>query len=223
MSLQSPRHRFWVRCLTAVVLTSAALVATGCTALGAVAYKLSQEQSIPAKYILNKDVPTVVLVENYRTPDLMANDAELLARCLQDKLDEKKVAKIVKTEKIFDLRNNKPKEFAKMAIPEIAKAVGAEQVIYVDLQGGGIGSLAGGQSMFQGKAYVSIKVIDAKTGASLYPNDSVDGLPLNYETSAAKGREEGSYASVRTELYDGMAKTIGRQFYPWKASEDEDQ
>lgn len=204
------------------MLTLASLIATGCTALGAVAYKLSQEQSIPAKFILNKDVPTVVLVENYRTPDLMANDAELLARCLQTKLEEKKVAKIIKTEKIFDLRNNKPKEFAKMSVPEVAKAVGAEQVIYVDLQGGGIGSMTG-QSMFQGKVYVSIKVIDAKTGASLYPNDSVDGLPLSYETKADKGREEGSYMAVRTELYDGMAKTIGRQFYPFKASEDDDQ
>ena len=197
------------------------MLTSGCNLIGAAAYKLSQEQEIPARFTLNKDVPTVVLVENYRTPDLAANDAELLARCLQSKLEEKKVVTLVKTEKILDLRNRKPTEFAKMTVPQIAQAVGAQQVIYVDLQAGGVVSMTG-NSMFQGKAYVSVKVIDAKTGANLYPLDAVDGIALSYETSPTKGREEGSYGAVRSELYDGMAKKIGRQFYPWKQSEDED-
>lgn len=203
------------------VLTLAALVAGGCNLVGAVLYKVTPELEIPPKFVLKKDAPTVVLVENYRTPDLAANDAELLARSLQAKLDEKKVAPIIKTEKIFDLRNSRPKDFAKMTVPEIAKAVGAEQVIYVDLQSGGISSMTG-QSLFQGKAYVAVKVIDAKTGATLFPTESADGIGLGFETNPRKGRDEGSYPAVRSELYDGMAKTIGRLFYPYKPSEDEE-
>jgi hypothetical protein len=204
-----------------IPIAVAGLATAGCNLIGAAAYKLSQEQSVPAKYTLKKDAPTVVLVENYRSPDLAANDAELLARCVQDKLDEKKVVPIVKAEKVFDLRNSRPKEFPKMTIPQIAQAVGAEQVIYVDLQSSGIGSMTG-RAMFQGKAAVAVKVIDAKTGAVLYPTDNADGLSLSYETSSRKGRDEDSYPQVRTVLFDGMAKTIGRVFYPWKPSEDDE-
>lgn len=206
---------------TAVAIALAGLAAGGCNIIGAVAYKVTPEQEIPPKYVLKKDAKTVVLVENYRTPDLAANDAELLARCLQDKLEEKKVTSIIKSEKIFDLRNNKPKDFPKMSVPQIGQAVGADQVIYVDLQGGGISSMTG-RNMYQGKAAVSVKVIDAKTGAILFPQDNADGLPLSYETNPRKGRDDDSFPQVRSDLFDGMAKTIGRVFYPWKASEDDE-
>jgi hypothetical protein len=192
----------------------------GCTVVGAALYKLTPEQEIKPQFTL-ADVPTVVLVENYRTPDLSANDSELLARELQSKLEENKVKiKLVKTEKILDLRNSRPKDFGSLSVPQIAKAVGAEQVIYVDLQGSGISSLTG-QSMFQGKAAASVKVIDAKTGLTTWPPESAEGLSVSSETNALKGREEGSYASVRTELFNGLATKVARLFHTWKASDDE--
>lgn len=205
------------------VMLAAALLAAGCTPLGAILYKITPEQEIPAKFTL-ANVPTVVLVENYRNPDIAANDAELVARYLQSELTSHKDVKItlVKTEKILDLRNNRPKDFPTMSIPQIAKAVGAEQVVYVDLQGANITSLTG-QSMFQGKASAAIKVIDAKTGMSTFPPDSVDGMQVTYETSQLKGQEEGSYNVVRDDLYSGLATKIGRNFHVWKQSEDDDK
>ena len=194
----------------------------GCNVLGAVAYKLSQDPEIPPKFVLDKTKQTLVLVENFRTPDLSANDSELLARTLTAKLEEKKVAPLVKAEKVLDLRNTRPKEFDKMTIPQIAKAVGAEQVIYVDLQGAQITSLTG-TSMFQARAAAYLKVIDAKTGASLYPTDSVEGVGVTYETDALKGKEEGTYATVRSALFDGMARACGHQFYAWKAEAEKEE
>lgn len=206
--------------LRRAALLSTTLLISGCGAAGALIYKLTPEPEIPGRYTL-RDVPTIVLAENFRNPDLAANDAELLARCVQDELKKHKVIQnVVKSEKISDLRNNKPKDFPKMSVPEIAKAVGAEQVIYIDLVGGGIGSMTG-SSMFQGRASAQVKVIDAKTGAADWPPDSVDGFGVNYETNPLKGREEGSYAAVRSDLYEGLAKNIGRLFHKWKQSEDD--
>jgi hypothetical protein len=171
---------------------------------------------------LDKTKPTLVMVENYRTPDLAANDSELLARVLTEKLEAKKVATLVKTEKVLDLRNNKPKDFGTMTVPQIAQAVGAEIVIYVDLQGAQITSLTG-TSMFQAKSAAYLKVIDAKTGATLYPTDSAQGAAITYETDALKGKEEGTYPQVRSALFDGLARQIGHQFYSWKAEEEKEE
>lgn len=194
----------------------------GCNVLGAVAYKLSQDPTIPAKFVLDKNKPTLVLVENFRTPDLSAKDSELLARTLTEKLEAKKVAPIIKAEKVLDLRNTRPKEFGTMTIPQIAQAVGAEQVVYVDLQGSQITSLTG-TSMFQARAAAYMKVVDAKTGASLYPTDSVEGVGVTYETNALKGNEEGTYPEVRSALFDGLARAIGHHFYEWKAEAEKEE
>ncbi|MGC4031719.1 MAG: hypothetical protein QM754_08295 [Tepidisphaeraceae bacterium] len=202
-------------------LLSTALLVAGCNVAGALLYKFTPEADVPSRFTL-RDVPTIVLAENFRNPDMAANDAELLGRCVQDELIKYKVVQnVVKSEKIADLRNNHPKDFPKMSVPEIAKEIGAEQVIYIDLVSSGIGSMTG-SSMFQGRASALVKVIDAKTGKIAWPPDSTDGFGVNYETNPLKGREEGSYASVRSDLYEGLGKNIGRLFHAWKQSEDDD-
>ena len=196
------------------------LLIGGCNVLGAVIGKAGENPTIPPKFLLKK-VPTVVFCENFRNPDLMADDAELLAREIQDKIDKKKVVTIIKAEKIQDLRNTRPKEFAKMKIPEIATAIGAEQVIYVDLQAGAIGSMTG-QSLFQGRATAAVRVIDAKTGLTLFPPDAADGIYMSFETDPIHGKDEGSYQNVRSELYEGLATNIAHLFVPWKQDASEE-
>ena len=193
---------------------------SGCNAFSAIISKFGENPTIPAKFTLKK-VKTVVFCENFRNPDLLADDAELLARELQGKLDKKKAVPIVKAETIADLRNTRPKDFQAMGIPQIAAAVGAEQVIYLDLQGGAVGSMTG-QDLFQGRATVAVRVIDAKTGATLFPPDSADGVYINSETDPIHGKDEGSYQNVRSELYESLALKVSHLFVPWKVDASEE-
>jgi hypothetical protein len=189
----------------------------GCNVLGALAYKVAGEPDVPAKYTLEKR-PTVIVVENYANYDLGSSDAELLAQRLQTRLQEKDLAPFVGFEKVLDLRATQPSKFRTMTIPQIGRAVGAEQVIYVHFQGGGVASMGGG-SLMQGKASVLVKVVDAKTGASLWPKDMTDGQSVGFETSPTRGGDRAE--DVHTRLYDGLSQNIARLFYKNKPSDEE--
>lgn len=193
----------------------------GCNVIGAAMYKFSPPPEVPAKYTL-KNVPTVVLVENYRNPDLSANESELLGRYVQEKLSDKKLVTIVPSEKILDLKNTRPSEYSRMTIPDIGKAVGAEQVIYIDLQAAGVGSMAG-DFMYKGKGAAAVKVVDCKTGDTLWPTDSADGFGISYETPALKGGEGSTYNGVRDQLFNGFADRIAKLFYTWRQEDTPSQ
>jgi hypothetical protein len=186
------------------------LVAGGCNILGAVAAKTVGNPDIPAKYTLEKK-PTLVWVENFQNPDLAESDAELLARTLEDKLKKKDLVPIVGMEKVIDQKNLRPKEFRSTSIAGLGRMVGAEQVIYVDLQQSGIVPVAIGGS-YQGRAIAQVKVIRSVDGAVLWPTDAQAGFPVNTETSSLTGSESTSANDIRISLYDFLSDDIVRLF-----------
>jgi hypothetical protein len=194
------------------------LFAAACAPLGAIAYKLAPDPTQDARYKL-KDRPTAILVENFENPDLAANDSELLTRNLYDRItkvevDKKKIATFIPFQKTLDLHNRRPKDFPTMTMSQIGKAVGAEQIIYVDLENGGVAPLGTGAAM-QGKAHAMVKVIDVETGDTLWPNDLAEGFPVNAQTNPLAGREASDYNAVREELYDTMGDQIAKLFYKY--------
>ena len=199
------------------------LAAAACTPLGAAIYKLSPDPTIDAKYKL-KNRPTAILVENFRNPDLSAIDAELLTRNLSQKLavleeDKKKIVDVIPFEKVIELRNSRPKDFSTMTIPQIGKAVGAEQIIYVDLQIGGVAPMATGE-VLQGKAAVMVKVVDVSTGDTLWPTEMSDGFPVTAQTNPLQGQDASTYNAVREELYDTLAEQIAKLFHKYTVGID---
>ena len=188
-----------------------ACAAGGCNVVGAFLYKFSPPPQVDALYKL-KNVPTVILVENFRNPDLSANESELLARYVEEKMNDKKLVTVVPEEKVLDLKNNRPKDYAQMTIPEIGRAVGAEQVLYVDLQASAVGTMAA-NVMYQGKGSAYVKIVDCTSGDTLWPTDNADGFGVNYATPEIKGAENGTYNSVRDQLYNGFADAIVKLFY----------
>jgi len=194
------------------------LLTAACAPLGALAYKLQPDPTQDARYKL-KDRPTAILVENFENPDLAANDAELLTRNLYENItkvevEKKKLAPFIPFQKVLDLRNSKPKDFPQMSMSQIGKAVGAEQLIYVDLQNGGVAPLGTGAAM-QGKAHAMVKVIDVETGDTLWPNDLADGYPVSAQTNPLAGQDASNYNAVREDLYDTMADQIAKLFYKY--------
>ncbi|MBC7783136.1 MAG: hypothetical protein H7144_04790 [Burkholderiales bacterium] len=185
--------------------------------LGAVAYKVSADQEVKALYTLPAR-PTVVLVENYRQPDLAATDAELLARCLHARLESLKVVQLVGPEKILELRSKRSKDFRNMTVPDIGRAVGAEQVIYVDLESGGLATM-GDASIIRGRAVVLVKVVDVATGETRWPPDLSDGRAVTFETNPTDLTDRVRPDQLRYALYDGLAIQVVRLFTNWRADD----
>lgn len=199
------------------------LACTSCAPLGAIVYKLAPDPTQDALFKL-KDRPTAILVENFRNPDLAANDSELLTRNLSEKLaevvvDKKKLVDVIPFQKVLDLRNARPKEFPDMTIPQIGKAVGAEQIIYVDLQAGGVAPLGTGETL-KGSAQAMIKVVDVATGDTLWPTEMTEGYPVTAQTNPLQGQDSSTYNAVRQDLYDTLADQIAKLFYKYTLDGD---
>src|SRR4051812_10680622 len=110
----------------------ALLLLTGCNAVGAIAYKIGPPPRTPAKYKPAKEL-AVIIVENYRNPSASDVDSEQLARLIADELRNNKVVPLVAENAIQQLRDADREKFRAMTIPALGRAVGAKQVIYVDL------------------------------------------------------------------------------------------
>ena len=184
----------------------------GCNVIGALTYKAAGEKEIPPEHVLEKR-PTIILVENFVNPDLAADDAQLLARQIERHLREKDAAPIIAVEELLAYKNGHLKTFGKMTVKQIGEAMGAQQVIYVSLEGGGVASMGGGSTL-QGKASALVKVIDVRTGQTLWPAELTDGRQVSYETDPTSGNTRPE--SVRQLLYAGLARNAARLFTGWK-------
>jgi hypothetical protein len=194
-------------------LSIVVLLLGGCQMAGVAIYKLRGPPKIPAKYKPAKE-PTLLLVENYQHQSAVNAEAETLARKLMNDLESNDVAPIVSIDKLQELRDAKPAEFPHMTIVQIAQAVQAKQVIYVQLRSADVTPLAGGVG-YTGDATAIVKVIDGTTGAVLWPIESSDGYGVGARTSIGKATYP-SPADVRNVLYAQLTDQISKLFRDWQ-------
>jgi hypothetical protein len=194
-----------------IVLGLLGATVSGCVAGAALAYKLSGTPTDPAQYVMKKQ-PTVVLVENYHNPTSTALHADRLDRQITVELDRNKVVPVVPAEKLIDLRDSRGDGFTSMNIPAIAKAVGAKQVVYVNLQRFG-SDPPGGGPMLRGIAEAAVRVVDADTGKTLWPPDSSAGKSVRLETPYVQLTDGADEASVQEQMYVALGDKIARLFY----------
>jgi hypothetical protein len=190
-------------------------IPAGCSALGVAAYKLAGPPDNPALYTPNKTRPMLVLVENYRHQSSVAAHADTLARQLAAALEAHKVAPVIDLDKLQSLRDSRPAEYPTMSVTRIAQAVGASQVLYVQLHSSDVAPLLGGEG-YTGQATASVKIIDADTGATLWPADMSDGYGVSASTQLGTASGAGSPMDVRQRLYVKLTDQIARLFYKWK-------
>lgn len=183
--------------------------AAGCQAAGALMYKASGGPKMPADYKLGKE-PALVFVENYANPGLYQVEAEHLERTIAHELKENKAATIVEPQKLEELRNRQPEKFQSMNIPAIASWVGAGQVVYVDLAEFKA-EPAAGSDIERGSVVAYVKVVDARTGRTLWPPDTSRGREIKFETPDIKALE--STDKAESKLYAKLTDKISTLFY----------
>ena len=192
-------------------LLFACLCSTGCNVGGALAYKFFGPTRDPAEYTPPKDQPLVVIVENFRNPADLQQPADELAMMISGKLAGAKVAPIIPTDRLVALRTEQGAAFEKLKIPEIGRALGAKQIVYVNLR----------QCTFQGvigaddvKCNVEavVKVVDVETGVTKYP-DAGDGKVFKNNTDFNRSEGRKTEESIRMAVLDDLSDGITQLFY----------
>jgi hypothetical protein len=186
-------------------------VVSGCAAISAVTYKVTGDPKVPAEY---KPVnqPTLVLVENYQNPDQYRSAATELERDIGLELKNNKVTQVIDEEKLENLRSGDEAAYRKMRVAEVGKAVGAKQVIYVNLVKFNALTPIGSGEM-SGLCEGLVKVIDVETGRTLWPTDTSAGRDVKYETKHEEAVDFSSQSAVQEQMASAMGDKIARLFY----------
>jgi len=204
--------------LIVCMIVSALLLAwvSGCAAVGAVGYKVMGPPAVEAKYIPAME-PMLVMVENYRGSSGSVQD-QALDRYLEGLLAAHHIAPLVDATKLRELRRSRP-DYRSMSVSAVATAIGAKQVLYVDVVQNTVEPLLGGESL-RGQASVRVKVIDGQTGETRWPGDMGEGYPV--ESSVQWGTSDvRSESELREAVLAPLADKIAKLFYKWKPDEEE--
>lgn len=207
--------------LRALVCGALLASSAGCNVAGVIGYAAGGVMKIPPEYKL-ENRPTLVLVENYENPDLYALPADRLERGVADDLTDGKVAKFVASQKVTDLKSTDPSDYHKMDIPELGRAVGAKQVVYVNLVQFSVDAPAGGER-FVGKAEVHVKVVDSENGRTLWPPDSSGGRVIKYETKPTEDVDATKFGLVEDQLCQSVTQKIARLFLETTQEEQDNE
>ena len=197
----------------------ALLAAGGCNVIGVVVDRTAGQVPVEPKFTPDPQRPLLVLVENYRVASGNTSDADRVARLIGARFVEQKVAPIVSGDALVRLRDKDPIAYRKMGVAQVGQAVGATQVLYVDLTNVAIGTQGGGSDVAKGLASANVRFIDAATGRIAYPAGLADGHPVAYETPARRLGDDASADSLRAEAMSVLCDRIARLFYRYKPAD----
>jgi hypothetical protein len=189
-------------------------LAGGCAAPAVLAYKLFGPPPVPARYEPPKADPMLVLVENPHSGAIAIPEADELSRVIYQELDEHKDAPQVDPGKLHDLRVRNPTAFAKMTIAEIGRTLGAKQVLYVHVDRLDLDN-SPGSDMVKTKMAAAIKVVDAATATTLWPN-SGDTELFEHQTPHQRIEASMTPSQLKRQVLREGGVEIARWFYPWK-------
>lgn len=194
------------------------LLLSGCI-VPAVMYKTVGPPEVPAQYKPAKE-PLVVLAENYRHTGSDSFETEQLAREVSQHLKEKEVAPIIAVEELTKLRDREGDKLKTMSISQIGQALGAKQVVYIDIRECRVEQLSG-TPLLKGHLTAYVRVVDSQSGQSRWPERAVEGMPLTVETPYFEAGPEMSEIVVRQSMTRTMALRTARLFFGYRPDEGE--
>jgi len=209
-----------LKCLYRLLVVSSLILLAGCAYASFAANAVTGGGDVPPEYKLAK-VPTLVLVDDYSDASSADVDVDRLARYIQSDLTEHKVTDLIDLQKVSALRDQDRDGYQKLTIAQIGQAVGARQVIYINLSDYSVQAPAASDRV-RGSATMRVKVIDVATGANIWPTDAADGRPVNAATDYVELDPNGGDLSARMKLDEAITTKIGKLFYSWSPNYEGD-
>jgi len=195
------------------------LIGNGCDMIALVA---DAAETIPAEHEL-ANVPTLIMIEDRQLhledPSVMGYMANAIAGTLIEQ-EILQANHVVNPDGIAKLRQEFGVRYNNLAIDEIGRRLGADQVLYVEIVDVNLRVAPG---LYRPEATAKVKVIDALKRQRLYPaTQSLEGV-----TSAPSGRailvrlstqtpdiDDRSFLGLaRQQLAEALAQDIAKLFY----------
>jgi hypothetical protein len=188
----------------------------GCNIVGAVMAKVGPPPTIKAQYVLPKQ-PTLILVENFHNPASLRLESDAIVRHLVGEFELHKMTPVIDPSKAESLRQEKGAAYRKMPLDAIGTAVGAKQVIYVDLQHFQVTNAIASEQL-TGEAEAHVRVVD-DTGTVLWPIDSAAGFPVVVKIEPDPAPTAAGDHATRNRLHAALADRVAKLFYDWKSDD----
>lgn len=188
----------------------------GCNIAGPIAYATQPEQKVPAAFEL-ADRPTVVFVDDREGKLVPVGLRDVIAeKVSEDLMVQNIVTTAIRPRDALALARSHDRNSNLLPIDAIGRAVGAEQVIYVEIE-----SFSESVDNYQPKpvAVAHVKVIDAVEQTRLFPPDDQSSFDFHVVNSALGEVDPTLYRSPSTRrvIREMMARQlggdIGRVFY----------
>lgn len=205
----------WMVCLTLGLVTGTTIVSqSGCRNLFTLAAYAIKGTNVPPDYKGLKGHTVAVICRpltdlEYSSSGVATDISARIAQQLRENgrkvkvIDERQVAEWVDEHGLQDI------DFA-----DLGKAVGADRVLAIDLEGF---SLYQGQTVYQGKADVTVRVIDVADGSELYVKTPTQTVYPQAGTSTQEYPTEGDF---RKQFVSILCREIGCLFYEHDPSDD---
>jgi hypothetical protein len=198
----------------AVMFAAGAALLSGCQAAGAVAYAVAGPPSVPARYTPAME-PMAVLVENYQNPALSYLDSEQLAQRIYADLQNHQVAPMIDPQETARLRSSRgATEFRKMNVASVGHALGAKQVLYINIIDSAVDSDA--SNLIQGQLEMRVQIIDVASGSARWPAGASGGYPVTVELPVLIKSSDADPALAHEHMVASAAANISHLFYAWK-------
>jgi hypothetical protein len=200
--------------ISGFVFLVSALAVGGCNVIGFATATVAGMQNVPPMYVLLKR-PTVVVAENYSDPNGSVRDDEPLARYVSAALEQAQLAPMVDPSQIYVMHHDTDagrKGWHEMTVAAMGRSVGADQIIYLNITECVVDT-SEGSDMMRGTGAVMVRVVDAHTGASLWPTDSSEGYGVSAKTRIYREGEGNIHEpDVRSALHKSMSDNIVKLF-----------
>lgn len=211
-----------MRCLIVTALLCAvALLHAGCNYAGPILYAIQPEPTIEAQFQL-EDRPTVVFVDDRDGVLIPATLADVIAdHASEELMIHEVVTTAIRPRDAMALARSRDRHNNLMSIDAIGEAVGAEQIIYVQME-----TFAESRDRYtpQPVAAARIKVLDVVNDERIFPtgDETIDFILVQTNLGDID-RDLYKSASTRRQIREMLAKALGddiaKVFYEHKPSD----
>jgi hypothetical protein len=207
--------RFAWTCLIALLVGAGA--SGGCIIAGYAAHVYG-DPPVPARFVLGPHL-TAIVVRDQPDPTGQTVEGEVLASEIEQNIKAKNAGIIVPSVKTSDLRSSDPNKFETMTPQQIGHAVGAEQIIYVEVERSSV-SAGEGNDMLKGQIAATVAVYEMHGGTMLWPTDGSSGDSVTYATPTLRANGDVNSFNMRRNIYAGLADKVAKLFYTYKPDEE---
>jgi len=183
----------------------------GCNIFGFLGASANGPDDVPAQYVPKKE-SMLVLAESYGAAPSADIDSQYLSYALTKNLKDHNVAPTIDQKVLVQIRDANGEQYDKMTITAIGRAVGAKQVLYVQITSAQLEQPSGSDQV-RGAMSAKVRIVDCDTGETRWPAGSRTGAVVQIQTNWA--RTSTSQTKIHDTMADDLAEAIGKLFHSY--------